>query len=364
MGPLLAAERPPEPACSPRPQQQAVERLAEAVREQVARASTASPGERQAACERLLADVAGAVSPRSRAALEEEGALAPAETSGRGQACFYEVLARHFASGEGAAEAAALLPLFAPTWGLPASSGAFALLLHRWLFAGPPAGGVENAERRKHLGVALRGASQLLLEDLHAGTRNFEPLYRFLFEQASSPEALAALPSDVRPALVGLAARFAPGFFVSDLAAAARALAAAGASRDRVVGEFTALCGILRSEDALVGALDALRVAGPAGVWGADSADGGAARATSRLRLQAQLYALMSPGGPNYSPRPVRHAARRALDALEPTGRRWRTLVHLAFRLFRPSYLPGSLANWAASLLRSAGRLASGKRVE
>jgi hypothetical protein len=78
-------------------------------------------------------------------------------------------------------------------------------------------------------------------------------------------------------------------------------------------------------------------------------------RAPTRLRLQAELYALTAPGGPRRAPPAVRAAAAATLDALFPMGRRVRGLVRWASRTLHPGEWPmrGGL------LLSLAGRLYS-----
>jgi hypothetical protein len=78
-------------------------------------------------------------------------------------------------------------------------------------------------------------------------------------------------------------------------------------------------------------------------------------RAPTRLRLQAELYALTAPGGPRRAPLAVRAAAAATLDALFPMGRRVRGLVRWASRTLHPGEWPmrGGL------LLSLAGRIYS-----
>ena len=75
---------------------------------------------------------------------------------------------------------------------------------------------------------------------------------------------------------------------------------------------------------------------------------------TCRIRLQAVLYSLGSPGGPMYPPRSVRQAARRVMDALFPRGRVARRAVNLCFRLLNPYRWPASLIHWLTRQLPGA----------
>eukprot|EP00798_Chlamydomonas_sp_ICE-L_P026587 gene26587-17176_t len=52
---------------------------------------------------------------------------------------------------------------------------------------------------------------------------------------------------------------------------------------------------------------------------------------TTKLRLQSELYALSSPGGPHYAPRSVRKAANCTLDVVFPLGKHTRYIVRLLF---------------------------------
>ena len=83
--------------------------------------------------------------------------------------------------------------------------------------------------------------------------------------------------------------------------------------------------------------------------------------AAHQLRLEGALYRYMQPGGPFYPSKDVRRHARRALDALRPSGSRVRRGVNLLVHvLFYPSYwIPTLLLDpWhdARKLVRRSAR--------
>lgn len=68
----------------------------------------------------------------------------------------------------------------------------------------------------------------------------------------------------------------------------------------------------------------------------------GEIEAVTRIRLQTELHALTSAGGPRYPPVSVRRAAKSSLDGLFPKGRTMRTIVAFGFGLIHPTDWPFS----------------------
>eukprot|EP00200_Dunaliella_tertiolecta_P015968 CAMPEP_0202422266 /NCGR_PEP_ID=MMETSP1128-20130828/50767_1 /ASSEMBLY_ACC=CAM_ASM_000463 /TAXON_ID=3047 /ORGANISM="Dunaliella tertiolecta, Strain CCMP1320" /LENGTH=671 /DNA_ID=CAMNT_0049030321 /DNA_START=160 /DNA_END=2175 /DNA_ORIENTATION=+ len=58
---------------------------------------------------------------------------------------------------------------------------------------------------------------------------------------------------------------------------------------------------------------------------------------TTRLRLQSELYALTSPGGPHYPPHSVRKTALGVLDHLFPANQTTRNVMRLIFKALHPT---------------------------
>lgn len=96
----------------------------------------------------VFTDITGELDPNAQARL---GAAAGT--------CFYEVLAQRFERDDEAAEE--LLLLCKSLWAHAFVGPIYALLLHRWLFSRPTAGGA--SERVKHLHVLVCGARDLFV---------------------------------------------------------------------------------------------------------------------------------------------------------------------------------------------------------
>ncbi|KAL6779074.1 hypothetical protein ACKKBF_B18875 [Auxenochlorella protothecoides x Auxenochlorella symbiontica] len=267
---------------------------------------------------------------------------------------WYEVLAPYFCADEGASEA--LLSACRRLWGQPFTTPTFALLLHQWLLVHPGAGGAD--QRLKYLNVLVSGARQLFVGDAETGSAAFAPMFSFLAERVVlSPGGarLAALPETGREAVMALAASFAPYYlgpsgdyvtFLDSFPAPSAVSAGRPPPRDpgrdggrREGVDFAldraveALAREVTAEPGVLAFLAALRALGGTGLLGA-------LRTSTRIRLQAELYALTQPGGPRYASRAVNRAAFRALDALFPRGRRARRLVNAAFRVLHPGEWP------------------------
>eukprot|EP01138_Halocafeteria_seosinensis_P009403 gb/GECG01009608.1/.p1 GENE.gb/GECG01009608.1/~~gb/GECG01009608.1/.p1 ORF type:complete len:826 (+),score=74.25 gb/GECG01009608.1/:1-2478(+) len=63
-------------------------------------------------------------------------------------------------------------------------------------------------------------------------------------------------------------------------------------------------------------------------------------------KLQDEIYAFTSPGGPTFPTRAVRRTALETLDTVFPRGSGIRRAVSVLFRLVHPYYWPGSFAHW------------------
>jgi len=300
----------------------------------------------------LFTDITGELDPNAQAELR-----AAAGTS------FYEVLAGHFERSDEASEE--LLALCRASWAHSFVGPIYALLLHRWVFSRPDAGG--GSQRVKHVHVLTSGARDLFVGDAHGACEKFRPLFHFLFYRVAFDAAvLLALPAESQHHTLGVIAAFVPYYMPASTlrtcltnfpAPRAPSPAAtpvgpgpapgdAGAARGPAGATFlvTQVAQALRElngEEALLKHLRALQ-----GVGGSPVLD--AVPTMVRVRLQIELYSLTTPGAPRWAPQTVRSEALRTLDCLFPMGRGARRLVCFAFRVLHPGEVTQAWGRWAA----------------
>ncbi|CAI5980016.1 unnamed protein product [Closterium sp. NIES-64] len=247
--------------------------------------------------------------------------------------CFYEVLAQHYAESE--ASVAALLPLFAPLWSCVFSSQIFALLLHRWLYSSPKP---HSEEVHRYTRAFMTGVEGIFWIDLQSNEQRFCPLFNFVMERIVMDEQRFALvPPLFQKDMFCTVARC---FFLYQsgtrlpalLAAASRQEALHGATADIFVTELTNQLQRIKVEPVLLLFLHRCTA-----LKGLDL------RSATAIRLQVALHSMAVPGGPLFPTRPVRQAARSALDTLYPVGRMFRHMISFSFRILHPLYWPTSL---------------------
>lgn len=301
--------------------------------------------DRETVCKEVFGDVTGTLDSRAREALEVDEPC-----------CFYEILSDYYARTCVAADS--LLIVCRGIWGQPFVAAIYTLLLHRWLLGRKSAGGME--QRQKHLNVLVAGARQLFWIDVHANTARFRPLYEFVAMDVVLHEDMSrlnTLPGPARAALVTLVACFMPYYtpakdmldcvstFPSPESEYEEGKDAQDA--DFLFSHITDTLRAIKTEPGLVRYLSALT-----GLK--ECRQLRELETVTRLRLQAELYSLTSPGGPRYASRDIRHASLQALDTLFPAGATSRRLVGWAFRLLHPTEWPGSvlagLHRWALAV--------------
>ncbi|CAI5473429.1 unnamed protein product [Closterium sp. Yama58-4] len=264
--------------------------------------------------------------------------------------CFYEVLAQHYAESE--ASVAALLPLFAPLWSCVFSSQIFALLLHRWLYSSPKP---HSEEVHRYTRAFMTGVEGIFWIDLQSNEQRFRPLFNFVMERIVMDEQRFALvPPLFQKDMFCTVARC---FFLYQsgarlpalLAAASRQEALHGATADIFVTELTNQLQRIKVEPVLLLFLHRCTA-----LKGLDL------RSATAIRLQVALHSMAVPGGPLFPTRPVRRAARSALDTLYPVGRMFRHMISFSFRILHPLYWPTSLIQGTCNCLALA---ATGERA-
>ncbi|GJP48008.1 hypothetical protein CLOM_g7249 [Closterium sp. NIES-68] len=257
--------------------------------------------------------------------------------------CFYEVLAQHYADSE--ASVAALLPLFAPLWSCVFSSQIFALLLHRWLYSSPKP---HSEEIHRYTRAFMTGVEGIFWIDLQSNEQRFRPLFNFVMEHIVMDEhRFALVPPLFQKDMFCTVARC---FFLYQsgarlpalLAAASRQEALHGATADIFVTELTNQLQRIKVEPVLL-----LFLHRSTALKGLDL------RSATAIRLQVALHSMAVPGGPLFPTRPVRRAARSALDTLYPVGRMFRHIISFSFRILHPLYWPTSLIVLLLNLLRA-----------
>ncbi|GMH38571.1 hypothetical protein BSKO_06455 [Bryopsis sp. KO-2023] len=290
--------------------------------------------DRETVCEEVFGDVTGTVDACAREALEVSKPC-----------CFYEILSDYYARTWSAADS--LLTVCRGIWGQPFVAAIYTLLLHRWLLGRKSAGGTE--QRQKHLNVLVAGARQLFWIDVHADTARFRPLYDFISTDVvlhQDASRLDSLPGPARAALVTLVACFMPYYTnakdildcISNFPSPEIDYEEGKEHRDAdfLFGHITDTLRAIKAEPGLVRYLSALT-----GLKACVQLR--EIKTVTRLRLQAELYSLTSPGGPRYASREIRHASLQALDTLFPAGATSRRIVGWAFRLLHPTEWPGSV---------------------
>ncbi|CAL5225631.1 g8487 [Coccomyxa viridis] len=305
--------------------------------------------DRDIICEEVFTDLTGGLDDFLKEQLEIP----------RDQNCrFYEILAPYFRKKWDAAEG--LLYVSRKLLSQPYISPIYAMLLYQWLLANKDAGGAE--QRQKHINLLTAGARQLFWSDVHSGLTNFQAMYVFIADEvalSSDRRQLDSLPMQSRAKLLAVTAAFVP--YYNHSAALSQALASFpsvshtaedGGHVDWEGADFAILdiCDtlrLMRAEPSLLKYLDAL-------VGLRESPFLPRCKQLTRLRLQAELYALTQVGGPRYVPRSVNQAAFRVLDALFPMGKLSRRAVSLLFRLWlHPGEWPRAV--WTA--VKTAGQV-------
>ncbi|GAX79539.1 hypothetical protein CEUSTIGMA_g6980.t1 [Chlamydomonas eustigma] len=212
----------------------------------------------------------------------------------------------------------------------------------------------------KLVGVLVLGVRLLFQGDAQAGHIRFKALYRCLLDEvllgpgltqlSEVPQpakrdlmgaVVAALPFYSQPSqmplLIGRLASGTHGIEPTSVDCAEqqqqqqqKATALLGLDVDFLISEFIDMLGKIRNEAGMLKYLSALT-----GLKGCVQLK--ALNPITSLRLQSELYALTSPGGPYYAPRSIQLAAMSTLDATYPMGRRTRRVVRAVFRLFHPT---------------------------
>ncbi|KAK8941161.1 hypothetical protein KSP39_PZI010493 [Platanthera zijinensis] len=299
-----------------------------------------SPPQRLELLQQLFADIALEIDDRAQDIILDNGEdeVTKTDNTSESSLCFYDVLANHFvAKPENGKH---ILELIVLLWSQSSASHIFALLFHKWLFEVP----VENQEAFLRYGSALvQGASDVFWIDIQTNRRRFISLFHYLLEDVVIvPSILGKLPLQARRDLFHLLSKFLFFYnfdymlevFLKHCPISTNTFLI-GSPADVFVIELTDQLQKLKVEPVLLHYLASLR-----------ALKGLEMRMTTSTRLRACLYSFISPGGPMYPTRAVRHAAWDSLDLLFPVGQYPRHVISLFFRLLYPWYWPSSCWNF------------------
>lgn len=299
-----------------------------------------SPSQRLELLRQLFADIALEIDDRAQDIIMSKGEdeVAKAEDITESSLCFYDVLANHFVikpeNGKN------ILDLIVLLWSQSFASHIFSLLFHKWLFEIH----IDNPEAFLRYGSALvQGATNIFWIDIQTNRRRFLSLFRYLLENvAIVPTCLGKISLQARRDLFNLLSKFLFFYnfeymlenFLKHCPISTNTFLIGGPA-DVFVIELTDQLQKLKVEPVLLHYLSSLR-----------ALQGFELRMTTSTRLKACLYSFISPGGPMYPTRAVRHAAWGSLDLLFPVGQYPRHIISLFFRLLYPWYWPSSCWNF------------------